>query len=423
MSRHLINNYKSMRLIVFNLFIFFFSLSVNGQKIHLNNFNAKIYIGKYSNFNIFADLSNKGDITCYGKTNINGNLNNFTNIELKGGDAVLKIDSVSTLFEGGIYINDNVFIVNNSLSSALQSINGRIIIEDTSTKGNVYWKAGLEQRVYEFPLSNKNGEDVFVTLSVDTVGIIMDSISKQYLSVNTFSTNTQNLPYPAGVDHILNEDTVPNINYTAKRFWNINTLGFSRSPVLNVSLKYASSEVANTNISENNLKIQQWIGDGWDLAMGNVNTLQRSITMGNYRRAGTLAAVDFFRRLIRIHNIIYAGLVDKLDGSYYRTIDGYVYFKFFEKYNYDKCHFKIFDWKRDIKLSGFIPGTKYGNNYLNINLNNRGLIENEVYILEVTDSKNNKTYLRLMYKQPQNIIIIRNPFIINTHSQSPILDN
>ncbi|MCX6232762.1 MAG: CUB domain-containing protein [Bacteroidetes bacterium] len=111
----------------------------------------------------------------------------------------------------------------------------------------------------------------------------------------------------------------------------------------------------------------------------------------------------------------YAILNRKLDGGYHFTKSGYLLIKYTEEYNKAsnaKLIYKIFNNKREIILSSFSgiglydlggnTNIKYGDNYCSINLFGCGqstafmtkAIPVGYYILEVSNDKNEKWYLR-----------------------------
>jgi hypothetical protein len=106
-------------------------------------------------------------------------------------------------------------------------------------------------------------------------------------------------------------------------------------------------------------------------------------------------------------NDIYAILTKKLDGGYYNTSNGKLYFKYFEEYLGGDLTYKITDYKKAPKVGpAQHPLTKkYGENEYILDLTTCGfqLVSGSYYILEVKNGKNDTYYLRLKYTRPSNL--------------------
>lgn len=106
----------------------------------------------------------------------------------------------------------------------------------------------------------------------------------------------------------------------------------------------------------------------------------------------------------------YAELKRKLDGGYHLVKSPYLLIKYTEEYNplYSKLKFKVYDKNRSVVMSSDVVNSNIindipintGDNYISIklfgckNCGFQSLAENEFYILEVNNDKNEKWYLR-----------------------------
>ncbi len=105
----------------------------------------------------------------------------------------------------------------------------------------------------------------------------------------------------------------------------------------------------------------------------------------------------------------YAHLKQKLDGGYYRTASKILKFEYKEEYNVPspnkKLTYKIYDRQYtttlgvDANSSPIVSGSPlktivYGDNRFEIDLNPFGLVSGNFYVLEVSNEKNEKQFLR-----------------------------
>ncbi len=84
-------------------------------------------------------------------------------------------------------------------------------------------------------------------------------------------------------------------------------------------------------------------------------------------------------------DISYARLKKELDGGYYHTIEGYLYFKYEEQYRDGSMDYSIYDWERNIVKSGTLSKS-VGDNRYQIDCRTGMLVG--FYTLEVRNDKN-----------------------------------
>lgn len=99
-------------------------------------------------------------------------------------------------------------------------------------------------------------------------------------------------------------------------------------------------------------------------------------------------------------NDYYASLSKKLDGGFY-PMKNYIKFKYKEKYNDHTLSYKVYDWKRNVKMQNVgVSNHRYGINYHRIAAYN--YLDSEVdgyYTLEVTNAKNEVYKMRFHFEK------------------------
>ncbi len=158
-----------------------------------------------------------------------------------------------------------------------------------------------------------------------------------------------------------------------------------------------------------------------DAENGDLTLFETSIAIG---RAASISSISnllnqnqssigsFFRNAVPGNqNGSFAELKRKLDGGYHLFLSPYLSIKYTEEYNPTNpiLKFKIYDKNRNIVMSetssifsNNLP-VKYGDNYCSIKLYGcnhcdiTSLINNEFYLLEVINDKNEKWFLRFKY--------------------------
>lgn len=164
-----------------------------------------------------------------------------------------------------------------------------------------------------------------------------------------------------------------------------------------------------------------------DAENGDLTLFETSIAIGKAANISSISSLlnqnqstigSFFRKFIPGNqNGSFAELKRKLDGGYHLFLSPYLSIKYTEEYNpaiptnltYPILKFNIYDKNRNIVMSqgstaftNIIP-IKYGDNYCSIklygcdNCNLTSLINNEFYLLEVMNDKNEKWFLRFKY--------------------------
>src|SRR5690606_11493654 len=96
----------------------------------------------------------------------------------------------------------------------------------------------------------------------------------------------------------------------------------------------------------------------------------------------------------------YPILKRKLDAGFFATVKQNLFFQYDEEYNVSgNLTAKIYNPDRtEVSSVPVQTITKVGNNYYQMNLSSLGLTASEFYVLEVTNSKNEKFLLRFLYQ-------------------------
>jgi hypothetical protein len=166
-----------------------------------------------------------------------------------------------------------------------------------------------------------------------------------------------------------------------------------------------------------NMRVANWNGSGWaDLGASAISVLYGGkgtvISSGNPTYVSNFA---YLTTAVAKNNFPTAILKKKLDGGYYKAINGRLFFRFDEEY-YDTgdLTFNIYDDEHTLVSSNSMmpsaaqPQVVYGDNRFRLNtvgceITPSGPLADGFYILEVINDKNEKWYLR--FEQDANIMI------------------
>lgn len=101
------------------------------------------------------------------------------------------------------------------------------------------------------------------------------------------------------------------------------------------------------------------------------------------------------KTLVNISMPYYAVLKPELDGSYYQTIGGYVYFTVDGEYNTTALNYTVYNFQRNpmTGLSINSSNLNYGDNRYALNVNS---LASGYYVLEVLNQKNEKKVIRFL---------------------------
>ena len=163
---------------------------------------------------------------------------NLVNDKLSG-DLILNrsisVDNKVTLTNGKLDLNKNTLSLQNNSVTAIGRTNGWIRSESTDNSSKVAWNIRSTNGLYEFPFGKDNAHYIpfSITLTAGDIGIV---------SVSTYSTTPDNLPFPTTPDPVTNIDVngTNNSAYTVDRFWQIDKTGTSGTATL--SFSYSSDE-------------------------------------------------------------------------------------------------------------------------------------------------------------------------------------
>ncbi|MBO9702131.1 MAG: hypothetical protein J7604_18120, partial [Sporocytophaga sp.] len=176
------------------------------------------------------------------------------------------------------------------------------------------------------------------------------------------------------------------------QYWNVQRVTGSSNVSLTIPWTSSGCEGVNTR----DISVAQYKNNVWQFFGANnkvVDGSSGSITSNAPFTSGyyTLGYVPFDESIFGI-------LSNKMDGSVYPVKGQKINFRFLEQYkDAGSLKYKIYSNPSEIKKEGSLS-TNYGQNYESIELQTLGLIDGKLYILEVTDEKNRKSYLKFEYK-------------------------
>lgn len=147
---------------------------------------------------------------------------------------------------------------------------------------------------------------------------------------------------------------------------------------------------------------------------GATSSSQNNLSPGSY----TVTITDDIGCSVSLGIVImlpkgYAEVKKKLDGGFYTTVNGKLFFKYSEEYADATLTYKILDYKKEPMNISYTQERKYGDNlmrkygdnYYSLNLSNcsYNLVDGDFYILELTNDKKEVFVLRFKYVRPTGL--------------------
>lgn len=214
-------------------------------------------------------------------------------IDKSSGDVILS-GSVNTdllisdqliLKAGGLDLNGNKLTISNSDRTAMIRMNGFIKSEkETFPYSPVIWTVGESTGEYIFPFGKAAASENYIPFVFD---IKTPGVSAGTISVATYGTGRDNLPYPDNVEWLGNEMT----DMVADRFWQIDLSGYSTNPVGDVTFTATEEEAAMLST----IRAQRWnsVESKWDDPIsGQLNLLDNAVTVPLVNKFSPWTLVD-----------------------------------------------------------------------------------------------------------------------------------
>lgn len=185
-------------------------------------------------------------------------------------DNTMTIDGVLTLDAGQLILNGKTLVISSNSASAIVDAGGVIKSESTDNSSKVQWNIGSETGAHAIPFGKSASEPIPFTFDLvsGTAGTI---------TVSTYPTAANNMPYPTGV---LDMETggVDNSANVVDRFWQIDALG-AVSPNVTLTFTCTSGEASGVTA----LRAQRWRnGFGWQSVLPDqTNPTSTSVVVPN----------------------------------------------------------------------------------------------------------------------------------------------
>ncbi len=262
----------------------------------------------------------------------------------------------------------------------------------------------------------KVGNDVFSFPLGDTT--LHDSIAYHPLGITAPGSTTdryQAIYYPS--NQSLGSTLVDSLrNLSTCEYWSLERQAGTSNVKSTLSWNKNS---CNTSVY-GDMRVANWNGTQWnDLGAGAINIYGYRGTVSGVTNVSYVSNIAWLTTANAVNNFPCAVLKKKLDGGYYKAINGRLFFRFDEEY-YDTgdLTFNIYDDEHSLVSSNaMLPGTiqlqvVYGDNRYHLNtvgcdITPSGALADGFYILEVINDKNEKWYLR--FEQDSNIILSNCP--------------
>jgi hypothetical protein len=172
-------------------------------------------------------------------------------------DRNITIDNILTLTNGKIDLNQNKITINNGTSGAVSRTNGWLESEDTDNSSKVQWNIGTSIGQHIFPFG-KNAS-VYIPFIFNLISGNIGNIT-----VSTYGTPANNLPWPLAPQAVLNLDRqgIDNSTNTVDRFWQLDKTG--TTGVADIIFTYDDAEEPSNEV---NLAAQRYdkTTDNWQI--------------------------------------------------------------------------------------------------------------------------------------------------------------
>ena len=185
-------------------------------------------------------------------------ITNFNDLEVDKSSNGLQlevdcnIEEFLILTNGTLDLNSNTLSITNNSASAVTAASGYILSENTSFNSLVQWTIGTDVSAYTFPFGTSGG--TLIPFLFD-----LNSGDAGTVSVATYATGTDNLPYPPGVTKLDDEFDSNNSANTVDRFYLINLSG-ETNPNVDVTFNASAAEIGTIS----SLLAQRWGSSGWE---------------------------------------------------------------------------------------------------------------------------------------------------------------
>ncbi len=205
---------------------------------------------------------------------LSGSIPTFNDLTINksAGDVQMDIDIIVSntliLNDGPLLLNGNELSVTNPLASAVSRTSGLIVSESTDNSSKINWSIGTDIDEHIFPFGTVSSD--YIPFSFD-----LNSGDAGIVSVSTYPTGTDNLPYPAGVTNI-EADGINNSAHTVDRFFQIDLAG-ETTPSADISFAATAGEVGSISA----LMAQRWNGTIWEPALPGQTNTASSVTVPN----------------------------------------------------------------------------------------------------------------------------------------------
>lgn len=249
----------------------------------------------------------------------------------------------------------------------------------------------------------KTGDDAFTFPLGDTT--LTDSSAYHPLGMSAPSSTTDQFEarYYA-VGQTVGDSLVDSLaSVSADEYWTLERKAGSSDVYVTLYWNRNSTNVDDVNA----LRVGGWDGYKWiDLGNSGLSISDRTGYFTSTIYAPYTSAVAYLTIANSFSAKSYAVLHRKLDGGYYQVNNGALYFTYDEEYNDvdNTLSFKIYNQQHEVAASSsgsyaVSLASDYGDNRFYINLlscsvSSTGYLHSGIYILEVTNEKNEKWYLR-----------------------------
>lgn len=161
------------------------------------------------------------------------------------------VTQLLSLNSGQLRLNSNTLLITNPLVSSLTTAGGYIVSENTTNNSRVDWVINNDLDAHVIPFGTTGGDLIPFTF-------VLTSGDGGTLSVATYGTGPDNLPYPPDVTELNDGSGANNSLNTVDRFYQIDLIG-ATSPTANITFVATMAEVGTIT----DLRAQRW-NSGWE---------------------------------------------------------------------------------------------------------------------------------------------------------------
>ncbi len=183
------------------------------------------------------------------------------------------------LSSGVLSLNGKTLNVISSAPDAISKINGNLTVDVSNGRSNINWYVKGSIGIYTVPFATLSGLPVPVTINIQDPGT-----GNGFLAFTTYETSFDNLPLPAGVGSLTNNEGLTATDFT-DRFWVVQPKEFNTIPKGTMTLSLSKPEAGSVQ----DYHAMLWKNDTWQKSTTQQVKYKTAVVMQSVELSGIFA--------------------------------------------------------------------------------------------------------------------------------------